>query len=54
MARKRGGDAGPKQAVIEASKEQGGTKTAVSDAVAEAVDLRQSLVRLLLANRRPV
>jgi len=37
MARERGGKAGPKQAVIEASKEQGGTETAVSDTVAEAV-----------------
>ena len=33
---KRGSDAGPKKAVIEAGKEQSGTETSVSDAVAEA------------------
>ena len=35
--RKRGGDAGPKKAVIEAGKEQSGTETTLSDTVAEAV-----------------
>jgi hypothetical protein len=38
---KRGGDAGPKKAVVEASKEQSCAETSLGDAVAEA--FRQSL-----------
>jgi hypothetical protein len=37
MTRKGRGDAGPKKAVIEAGKEQSGTKTTFSDTVAEAI-----------------
>jgi hypothetical protein len=33
---KRGGDAGPKKAVVEAGEEQSGTETSVGDAVTEA------------------